>query len=288
MPFVFLGLSILGSTLMWPLNRWLTRSGGVARIYGFWIGVSGTVVSGLLCLVTGQGLSDPLIWLLGGIVGVAFAFGYCVALMRCVQIGPLGPSAAVNNMGLLWPVLLGAVWLDPHVLHLLPLAGFALIVVAIVLFGMSPSQASAGGTARVSLRWGMWALLTWISAGVSMTAQLAASLWAPGEQFPLLFAFMSVTVAIFFPVVLRKGKRMFGRTEVLAGLGNGSLQVLSISTMFLALRTFKSEVVFPYTIGTPVILAIVLGALVYRDKIGKVSAVATALGVAGLLALSLP
>ena len=88
-----------------------------------------------------------------------------------------------------------------------------------------------------------------------MTTQLAASLWVPGEQFPLLFAIMSVTVVAFLLFVLRKGKRMFGRTEVLAGLGNGFLQVISISTMFLALRTFKSEVVFQYTIGMPVIPA---------------------------------
>jgi len=288
MQLLFLGISILGSTLMWPLNRWLTRRGGDTTVYGFWIGLTGAALSLVLSLLAGQDLGDPGTWLIGGVIGIAFSFGYCFALMRCVRTGPIGPSAAVNNMGLLWPVLLGAVWMDPHPLRVLHWAGLAATVIALVLFGSSTTQGpEAGRSARISLRWGFWALLTWISSGVSMSAQLFASKNVPHQQFALVFAFMTVTTLVFLPIVARRGRGMFPRTEVVAGMANGALQVASISTMFLALRTLDAEVVFPFAIGTPVILALFLGAVVYRDRIDRRGAVATALGVAGLAALSL-
>jgi drug/metabolite transporter (DMT)-like permease len=258
-------------------------------VYGFWIGLTGAVLSGTLALAFGEDLGDPATWLIGVVIGTAFSFGYCFALMRCVRTGPIGPSAAVNNMGLLWPVLLSALWLDPHPLRPLHWGGLAATVAALILFGTSKAQASAAPDAlkRISLRWGFWAILTWIAAGVSMSAQFYASLHVPGQQFALLFAFMSVTTLIFLPIVARRGRKMFSTPEVVAGASNGSLQVAAISTMFLALRSLKAEVVFPFSIGTPVILALFLGAVVYKDRIDRTGAVATALGVAGLVALSL-
>jgi len=287
MQLLFLAVSILASTVMWPLNRWLTHREGNAEIYGFWIGCFGALLAGGFSLALGENLGDPETWLIGAVIGAAFSFGYCFALMRCVRTGPIGPSAAVNNMGLLWPVLLSAVWMDPHPLRPLHWVGLAATVAALVLFGTGKSQAAASGGRQVSLRWGFWAILTWVSAGTSMSAQLFASLHVPGQQFALLFAFLCVTTLIFFPIVVRRGRRMFARTEVAAGAANGALQVAAIATMFLALRTLKAEVVFPFSIGTPVILALFLGAVVYKDKIDRAGAAATALGIAGLVALSI-
>jgi drug/metabolite transporter (DMT)-like permease len=289
MRFLFLGVSIFASTVMWPLNRWLTHRGGNAEVYGFWIGLTGALLSGALAMAFGQDLWDLETWLIGAVIGAAFSFGYCFALMRCVRTGPIGPSAAVNNMGLLWPVLLSAVWMDPHPLRPLHWAGLAATVAALVLFGTGSNQQSGAPDAnkRISLRWGFWAILTWIAAGTSMSAQLFASLHVPGQQFALLFSFMTVTTLIFLPIVARRGRAMFAVTEMAAGAANGTLQVTAISTMFLALHTLKAEIVFPFSIGTPVILALFLGAVVYRDRIDRAGAAATALGIVGLTALSL-
>jgi drug/metabolite transporter (DMT)-like permease len=289
--FFFLSLSILGSTIMWPLNRWLSRRGGDTTVYGLWIGATGTVLAGIMALALGEDLGDPLTWLIGAVIAAAFSFGYCFALMQCIRTGPIGPSAAVNNMGLLWPVVLGAAWMNPHPLRPWHWAGLALTVAALVLFGLGKTgnAGTSGNDAPrgVSLRWGFWAILTWISAGVSMTAQNYASLHVPRRPFALLFSFMGITTVVFIIVTAVGRRKVFSRTEMAAGAGNGALQVMSISAMFLALQTLNAELVFPFSIGTPVILALFLGAVVYRDRIERTGIIATVLGIAGLAALSL-
>jgi drug/metabolite transporter (DMT)-like permease len=285
---LFLFISIVGSTIMWPLNRWLAHRESDTTLYGLWIGVSGTVLSGILAVALGQDLGDLQTWLIGAVVAAAFSFGYCFALMRCIRTGPIGPSAAVNNMGLLWPVILGAAWMDPHPLQPWHWAGLGLTVAALLLFGLG-GQRRPGADARasVSLRWGFWALLTWISSGVSMAAQDYASLHVPGQPFALVFAFMSITTVVLLVANLAGRKKLFSRVEMAAGAGNGALQVMSISAMFLALQTLDAELVFPFSIGTPVILALFLGAVVYRERIERAAVAATVLGMVGLVALSI-
>jgi len=281
----FLGLSIVGSTLMWPLNRRVADSGSRPLAYGFWISATGAAVALVASLATGQDLGNPRVWLVGAVMGAAFAFGYCFALQRCVAIGPLGPSAAVNNMGLLWPVVIGAVWLDPHPLGAPSWIGLAAVAVSFVLFGAG----SGGGDSakRLSMEWGFWALATWVASGVSMSAQLVGSLAAPGSPVPLVGACLATSAALLLPFAIRRRALRPTRIEFGAGLANGIFQVAGVSFMLLALRRLPVEVVFPFAIGVPLIATLLLGRFVYRDTVSPAGWAASGVGLAGLVLLSL-
>jgi drug/metabolite transporter (DMT)-like permease len=296
---LLVGLSVAASTLMWPVNRWVLSAprpsgdrktaGGVPEVYGFWIGTSGAAVAAVLSLLTGQRLDIGVVWILGAVVGLAFAVGYCIALMRCLATGPLGPSAVVNNMGLLWPVVLGAVWIQPHRLGVLSWLGLGLVVAGLVAFGFSRPTPREGVTAPArgaSLRWGMWALLTWVAAGVSMSTQLAASVRAPEAPLPMACAYLASAAVFLLPIVLVGRRRLASPREMAAGAANGTLQVIAVSSMLVALRTLGAEVVYPFAVGLPVVLTLLLGTVVYRERVDRAGWIASALGVVGLVALS--
>jgi drug/metabolite transporter (DMT)-like permease len=282
---LFLVLSIVGSTLMWPLNRRVADSGSRPLAYGFWISATGAVTATLVSLATRQDLANPRLWLVGAVMGAAFAFGYCFALQRCVAMGPLGPSAAVNNMGLLWPVVIGAVWLDPHPLGAPAWIGLAAVAVSLLLFGAG----SGGGDSakRLSMEWGLWALATWAASGVSMSAQLMGSLTAPESPVPLVAACLATSTVLLAPFAARARAIVPTRLELAAGAANGLFQVAGVTFMLLALRNLPVEVVFPFAIGAPLIATLVIGRLVYRDAVSPAGWAASGVGLAGLVLLSL-
>jgi drug/metabolite transporter (DMT)-like permease len=279
-------ISIAASTVMWPLNRWVTRSGARPLASGCWLSLLGAALAAPAALAAGQDLLDPVAWAVGAVVGAAFAFGYCFALMKCVQIGPLGPSAAVNNMGLLWPVVLGAVWLDPHPLGIPAWIGLAAVVAALVLFGFG--SAGGGGPAkRMSLTWGFWALATWVAAGVAMSVQLVGMRRFAVQPISLVCAYLATSALFLLPFAIRGKVLAPKRGELLAGAGNGALQVVSASCLFFAIRQLPVEIAYPFAIGAPLIFALVLGRVVYRDAVSPAGWNASALGIAGLVLLSL-
>lgn len=284
MGMLYVGLSVVSSTLMWPVNRWAGRSGADTEAFGFWIGLWAALISGVATVITGQRLDLPVLWGLGALVGVSFGFGYCIALMRCLATGPLGPSAVMNNMGMLWPVVVGAAWLAPHRMAPVAWVGLALVVASLGLYGLS--RPTGSDARKASLRWAAWGVVAWVCAGVSMTAQLAASIWAPGQSFALVFTSLSST-AVFLLVYTRvRGRPLVRRRLVAAGAMQGVLQVVSVSTVQLALQTLHAELVYPFAIGLPIVLALLMGRLFYRERIDAVGWVASVLGVAGLVALS--
>ena len=287
---VLVGIAVLCSTLMWPVNRWALADRGRPEVYGFWIGAFGAAVAAAASIATGQRLDIGVVWLLGAVIGVSFGFGYCIALMRCLATGPLGPSAVVNNMGMLWPVVLGALWIDPLPLGIVSWLGLGLVVAGLVCFGFSRPPGSGGDkvteTRRASLRWAFWALLTFLCAGLSMSTQLVVSRRAPEAPLPLACAYLATAAAFLLPIGLVGRRRLLAPRQMAAGAANGLMQVLAVSCMLVALRTLGPEVVFPFSVGLPVILALLLGAVVYHERIDRAGWAGSVLGVVGLLLIS--
>ena len=98
MSVVLLTIAVIGATLIWPVNRWVMRSGGRTVTYGFWVSASAAVVSGCLGLALGQLPLQPVVWAIGCMIGFAFATGYCLVAMHCLKIGPVSPTVAMVPM----------------------------------------------------------------------------------------------------------------------------------------------------------------------------------------------
>jgi len=100
MSVLLISIAVIGATLIWPVNRWVMHNGGRSESYGFWFSVSAALISGCAALIVGQSLCQPIVWAIGVVIGFAFATGYCLVIMYCLRIGLVGPTVAMNNMGL--------------------------------------------------------------------------------------------------------------------------------------------------------------------------------------------
>ena len=285
---LLISLACIGATLIWPVNRWVMRNGGRAGAYGFWLALGAALASGCAVLALRQPLARSAVWICGPITGAMFALGFCTIIMYCLKIGPTGPTVAMNNMGLVWPVVLGALWLSPHVFSGKMVAGLILVLLSLIAFAFVRQDARAAGqTPRIAARWAFWAFLGWAAAGAALTAQLAGSIHAPESPCGFTFAMHTTATLLLAPMLLRHGKSWFNRNEMRAGLFNGVVLAGIGVTTLMALRLVPAEVVFPFTVAAPVILVLFLGRLLYHERLDKAAWLASLLGIAGLIFLSL-
>lgn len=288
MAWIYIAVALIGSTALWPVNRWVMREGGRADTYGFWLSLFGSTVAIVAAFVAGEPWQVPALWGIGGVIGFAYAVGFCLIIMYCLRIGPTGPTAAMNNMGMLWPVVLGATWLTPHALPPITLVGVGLIIAAMVAFSMSKPDGHPASTGPgFSPKWMLWALAGWVLSGVSMTAQLAGSLHAPRSPFALVGIFMGTAALLLVPLVIRRGRTWWRRQEVIGGAINGAINVMVVYSTLSALQTLGAELVFPFTVAGPIILVLLLGQWVYRERLDRAGVFAAVFGVLGLLGLSM-
>lgn len=221
-------------------------------------------------------------------MGLASTLGYWLVIMYCLRIGPTGPTVAMNNMGMLWAVLLGSLWLKPQPLSGQLVLGLGLVSLAISVMGFGSSQGNTSGGLRVStmsLRWFVWALLGWVLAGISMTAQFAAGISVPNDPAAVVFAASVAAVALLVLPAFHGGSWRSWR-ELIAGSASGMLMVvIGISTLTV-LRSTGPEIVFPVTTAMPAVLILVLGYLLYDEHLGLKGMLACVFGIAGVTILS--
>ena len=285
---LLLAMTVILATLLWPVNRWVMKRGAAPEGYGLWTSIMAAVISAAFALAFGQPLNQPAVWAVGAMIGFAFAVGYCLIIMHCLKIGPTGPTAAVNNMGLVWPVVVGLVWPQLQQLSAGVVVGLALVVIALVLFGIGSSAGSGDpAVARISRHWVAWVFLGWLLSGMSMTGQYIGSVVAADSPLALTAAFYAVATLILAPLVLRRGRAWINRVELTGGLVNGVLSAAALVTTLSALRYARVEIVYPVTVATPILLVLVLSSLVYRERLSRTAWAACAAGVAGLVVLSL-
>ena len=276
---------VILSTVIWPLNRWVVRSGGRNDAYGFWISLFGALTAGLLSLQLRQNFTNPALLPLGLMVGFAFAVGFCLIINFCLKIGPTGPTVAANNLGLVGPVIVGLFWPKLVPISLVTIAGFMLSGLALVTFGLSSYQAK--GENPVTPRWIFLVFWGWLLAAISMTGQYLGSVLAPEASFALVSTFFIASTIILFPITLRYRSAWFNTREMIGGAANGTIQAVSIFVTQRALQSYPSATVFPVTVLGPLIAVLLLSALVYRERLSRTTWAACLAGVVGLALLSL-
>ena len=226
---------------------------------------------------------------ISGVMALGHVMGYWLAIMHCLRIGPAGPTAAMNNMGLAVPVVLGAVWLQPHTISVPVAAGVAAVLLSFVCMGFAKSSPSNGITTgrTITTKWLIYAFAGWFLAGVAMTSHAAAGLRAPRSPFAITFVVWSIATCIL--AVLNVGDKKFftRRRELAAGLSSGVLMCVTSISILGALRSFGPEVVFPISMGGAVVLVLLLGKVVFREHLRPAGWLACILGVIGIVLLSL-
>lgn len=291
MNLLLLIVGVAGATGFWVVNRWAIRSGARTEGYTFWLLLFSALLSGPLAVLLHQPLDQPFLWEVGGIIGLCYAA--CLGLMMtAMRMGPAGPTVAVNNMGLLWPVVISIEWLRPRTPSLSLCAGIVAVCVAVVMLSLThrndagvagPDSAVGRGSPG---RWALTMLLLWLAAGASMGVQAVGATRLAGAPMAICFAFNLVALLVVAPFFFRRRPLRIRRCEVLPGLAQGLVQVIAASAILAAIPRLGADVVFPFVVASPIILMFLLGRFVHGERITRPAWAGCLMGAGGLVLLA--
>jgi drug/metabolite transporter (DMT)-like permease len=240
---------------------------------GFWISLTAGVLSLAVLIVRGVPAPALAVWVAGCIFAVAYAVGFIILIMRCLQIGPSGPTVAINNSAMVFGVLYGVLWLDPHTPNTWILAGAIGVFAALAMIGLggrpNPSDAHPVGRAWLPL-----VLLGGAFSGVSFMVQTHVGLRHPGLEDGLWLvslgfgqsAVILLLSAVRDPRILWRRRR-----ERFGGMALGVSNAVGLPLTLLAFRHLGSEIVLPVSVTTPMVLVMVLGSVLYRERLTRLT-----------------
>ncbi len=227
-------------------------------------------------------LSPPVVLLaLGGGVGGAVAYFFFLSALR---MGPYALTISIYTMAFLIPVAFSiVVWSRP--LGTSKAAGIGLIVAGIALISTS-AAAGAGGKKGAWLKWMLLLGAAFLLTGIPQVSQAAAARLGAINLWAFLFLTFSAGAVALWLFLLVKGAKP-GRGVHLYGI---LAAVGSVAGNFFTLKSLgklPEPVVFPVSLAGPVIGAVLLSLLFFREKIKPLGYLGILIGLAGIVVLAL-
>jgi drug/metabolite transporter (DMT)-like permease len=275
------------STAIWPLGRWALAGGGNYRAFGFWTSLAAALSSFLALLQRGAAQNCGTVWLASGIMGLAYSVGFILLIMRCIQIGPIGPTVTINNSAMICGVLYGVLWLNPHVPNAYIICGGVASFAAMFILGMDGRSRDAKPDPR-NREWSRLVMLGGMLSGVSFMTQTYVGVRHPGLD-PALFycaaGFSASAVILLFPL-LRTPMHLVRPRILLGGLALGLGNSMSIPSVLKSFETLGPEIVLPVTVISPMVCVLLLGRLAYRERLSRMTWVGCLVAIAALAAIA--
>jgi drug/metabolite transporter (DMT)-like permease len=284
MGWIYLGLVVVGFTAM----NFIMKLGSVKGHSSPALTASLFSSAALFCLavlvLSGQPLqsSRPAVLLaVGGGAGGAVAYFF---FLNALKIGPYALTISIYTMAFLIPVAFSmAVWARP--LNAAAGAGIALIAAGVALI----SSSAAGGKSEARALWLRWLILlgtAFVLTGIPQIAQAAAArLESINLWYFLFLTFLSGSIALWSFLYIRRLVPR-GRVFVYGGLA-GLASVAGNMFTLQALGRLPEPVVFPVSLAGPVIGAVALSVLFFREKTKPLGYLGILLGLAGIVLLGL-
>ena len=214
-------------------------------------------------------------------LSISFFSGY-----RALRCGPMALTSMLVSFSVCIPMLYGLIVLKemPSALNIL---GFAALAVTILLVGLGAGK-MGGASQRPSASWFLFVALTFVTNGVCSILQKAHQ-DAYEQQFLMEF----MTFAMLVPAVVFVGWRLLSRRRtkqrggVFLGLSSGVTNgIACYATLALAGRE-GATVLFPAISAGTVLLSLLCGFLVFRERPRPVHFAALALGVTAVVLLKI-
>lgn len=220
----------------------------------------------------------------------AAPFSICYALayfftMKAIQTGPLSITSLIISYSLIIPTLYGVIALsEPFTLTLM-------IAVILLMISLALVEGSGKNSRKtISLKWAVYAGITFLSNGVCATIQKvfqANYQGAYSNSFMLISLLLTAVLlgicALLrerdaFPKYIKKGLPWFG----ICGVGNGAANQI---TMILAVD-MSASVLYPVLSGGGVILTVAISLLIYRERLSLKQWIGLIFGIAAVIILS--
>lgn len=243
----------------------------------------GTCVIALLSDITLN--IAPIIVLYGLLYGVGVICAqwfYLLALSK----GSISLCTAIYPLGFIIPTLSGVIfWQEPF--SFWNLVGICFAVFAVVISGLQPKDRTreVHGSYFLPL---LVALLAAGGLGLLQKLQQKSDYADQTGSFLLIAFLFASCVSFLFAIFAKRGEKVVGGKKkliiaALAGLLLGSVNLLNT----LLVGMLDSKIFFPtHNIGS-IILTMICGVLLFKDKIGKKEIAVLIFGSASILLLSL-
>ena len=283
MSYVFLMLAVCLISFQQVIKKLYSvkHKGGVITF------TAASVVFGLayFCVTSKEFNYTPeLLW-----YSVAFSITYSLAVVGsilAIKTGPLSLSSLVTSYSLIIPTFYGIIVLgEPTKLMLY--VGIVLLVISIFFVNMEKK----GEEKKITLKWILCALLSFLANGACSTVQKVQQLDFNGlyKNESMIIALAISSVLLFISAFIIEGKEV--KTVIkkgfwfyaLCGVANA---VTNYFTILLATR-MPASITFPVLSAGGIVLAAIISVFGFKEKLSKMQWVGMILGIASIVALNL-
>ncbi|NJD03436.1 MAG: hypothetical protein FIA99_12775 [Ruminiclostridium sp.] len=282
MDYFLLVCLILINASIWPVNRWVLRNGGRSVPLGLCISFSGVLTSLILAAVLKYKIFSPVASGLGVVTGIALSVGFCVVILRCLKIGPAGPTTVMNNLGALWPIIIEMVFFSDRKMPLLFYFGLLITFLSMILLSVNKDPDS-----EISREWVILIIIGWLFSGASMSSQFLSTRYAPGDFFAFTISCYFVATMILLVIQLVNRNALPKKKEIIAGAYTGTISSISIPITYYLLNKISASVIYPVTIVAPAVLILLISFLFLKEKLGMKGWTASLMGITGILVLTI-
>ena len=261
------------------LQRW---GSGPARHQVFNGLTSLAAVLFLLAMGLPQSLS-PFTLVLGVVFGLVVA-GQNLASLQALKLGPLSYTMVICSLSTLIPTVSGAIWWG-ETISPVQYAGIGALVICFVL-----SAGGEGAQKKASLRWMLWCLVAFLSAGAIGVIQK----WhqnTPWKDEQEGFLLVALTVSALFSggVLALLALRKRSEREVRSYFGLLRLCVALNNKLNLYLAgVMDSAVFYPVMNGGTLMGTTLCACLLFRERLTKRQWIGLAVGIVAVILLCDP
>lgn len=269
---------------LWPILSGAMKRGARPVPFGLVLSLSGLAGGILASLTLGKPVVEPTSSLLRLAGGVGFAVGFCVLMFRALEIGPTGPTATINNLALIWPILVSLLFFSRSSAGLLVWIGLLFTLLTLVLMGWQKAEPGHA----TSTRWFLMAIGGFLLAGVNGAAQFLSAQWAAGQSLSFGNAMFSMACIILgFLAVVRK-QCLPTRVEGLAGIVAGLLFAWVVIPLSIVLQErLPAYVVLSVSQAGSLIVVVLIGRVFLKEHLSPAKWVACVFGIAAIVCLTL-
>lgn len=284
MGWIFLGLAIAGFVAM----NLVMKLGSLKGLSSPLLTASLFSLASLYCLLfvifSGQPLNlstEVVLLAVGGGIGGALAYFF---FLKALRIGNYALTISIYTMTFLNPVIFSIIfWHSPITTP--TAAGIAGIISGIILISAAGSTAETQKTG-LYLRWIIFLAASFFLTGIPQVSQAAAvRLSALNIWSYLLLTFFSGAV-VFVVYFLLKGIRIPRQVFSFGSLAAAGSVAGNFFTM-KALTRLSEPVVFPVIQAGPIIAAVLISLYLFKEKIRPLAYLGIALGLSGILLLTM-
>lgn len=219
---------------------------------------------------------------------ILFAGAYSAASVGsflAIITGPISITSLIIQYSLIIPTFYGIFFLDETVSSFF-YVGIGLLLVSLLLVNLKSKKDDK----KMTLKWGVFALLAFIGNGACSTVQKVQQMEMDGalkSEFMIISLLISFVVIGGAAIILERngiGKKIKTGAHwyIICGLANGL-----VNLFVLMLAKYPASIVFPVISAGGIVATAIVGIFFYKEKLSVMQMIGMVLGTVSIVFLNL-